>query len=103
VTAIDGQVRAAAEKLANLLQLPIVGTLRTIAYTDFDKNGFQDTQKIGSESQKIVSKVAPNALANGESPTMDVQKAWLDSFSQETVNAGDLAATARVTLHAPWQ
>jgi hypothetical protein len=53
----DGELRERMRQLADLLGIPVVGTIRSIASDDFDDIAFHDTDRIG---QNLVITVGPS-------------------------------------------
>jgi hypothetical protein len=55
----DQELRRRMHSLADLLRIPVIGTMRAIAYPDFDDLSFREASQINGVTQKIVIKIRP--------------------------------------------
>jgi len=115
VTAVDEPIRDAVKRMAQLLQIPIFGTLRTIAYTDFNATGFQDSiaPSVGeSQGQQTLYPITPDAVRGGfgGGPPLaeisGIQLAWLNTFPRVKVTHDHLPPSptpARMVWDLPFE
>jgi hypothetical protein len=98
VTAHDASDHARMLNLASLLAMPVIGTLRGIAYTDFSQKSFIDTQMVRGREMSIVystSRMAPvrNRISRRQGKIYasgSIQGAWLRGFPQILIRPTDL-------------
>lgn len=98
VTAYDSEDHARMLNLARVLGMPVIGTLRAIAYTDFDERSFRDTQMVRGEEVSIVYSTSRMKTISHQVPRRRakllasgaIQEAWLRGFTQVTIRPEDL-------------
>lgn len=98
VTALDLDARKRMLELASLLGIPVIGTLRAIAFPDFDDTSFVDTQRIGDQEVSIVLSTDQMTSSGNHHKTVTedmitsgiIQREWLRGFDQVEVVPDDL-------------
>lgn len=111
VTAVDAPVRSAVKRMAKLLQMPILGTKRTIAYTDFDDAGFTGKRSFRQPGHEVdenplpLDTITPEAIHHGAGGRklglpIDIQQDWLDLFPQVDVTEDHLVSGHHPALGA---
>lgn len=99
-TALDEDDRTRMLRLSQMLGMPVIGTLRAIAYPDFGGKTFQDTQQVEDEETSIVfstsrmiatrrrlSRRFGKWLASGI-----IQETWLRRFRQVEIERDGLVS-----------
>jgi hypothetical protein len=111
VTAVDAEIRAAVKTLARRLQMPIFGTTRTIAYTDFDATSFKDAALAPRQGEhqppKTLDPITPDATHGdleklGPPVNRDAQQSWLGTFSKVKLT-GDHLTPSGAPIGTTWQ
>lgn len=112
VTAVDAPVRSAVKRMAKLLQMPILGTKRTIAYTDFDDIGFtgkRTSKQPGNgtdENPLPLDTITPDSVHGGSgrganrAHGVDIQQTWLDMLPQVDVTRDHLVSGHHPAIRA---
>jgi hypothetical protein len=110
VTALDLDARKRMLELASVLNMPVIGTLRAIAFPDFDDTSFVETQKIGDVEESIVISTEQMTNSGGHHNTEEeeriasgaIQREWLRRFHQVKFEPDDLEGEAPSDAQ-PWQ
>jgi hypothetical protein len=97
-TALSAPARKRMLRLSNVLGMPVIGTMRAISWSDFDKYGFKEFQVINGVRSTILRSTEQMSRAGGFDESTEAQLAvgwfqahWLRQFRQVPFEAEDVS------------